>query len=134
VKEVGVHLEDKLSLVGENVIRAKIIIKEQYIIKDIKRTEVTSINVREDLSVLIEDVFPSVFLKIPKRLENRISGNNFSLFVDCVEIEEPGTYLLPLLVKLNINDVSLIKIEPPSVEVSVEIKQDVDVQEENTAQ
>ncbi|HEB30166.1 MAG TPA: hypothetical protein ENI15_04740 [Spirochaetes bacterium] len=122
VKEVGMHLEDKLSLVDEDAVSAKIIIKEKFIIKDIRKSEIASINVREDFSVLIEDVFTSVFFKIPKRLENSISWNKFSLYVDCGGIDDPGTYSLPLLVELNINNVSLVKIEPPSVEVTVEKK------------
>jgi YbbR domain-containing protein len=133
VKEVGVHIGDKLLLVDEEAVSAKIIIKEKFIIKDIRKSEITSINVREDFSVLIEEVIPSVFFKIPKRLENSISRNKFSLYVDCGDIEEPGIYSLPLLVKLNINSVSLIKIEPPSAEVTVEKKQDADVSAEDTA-
>ena len=82
---------------------------------------------------MIEEVLPLVFLKIPKRLENSISRNRFSLYVDCGDIDEPGIYTLPLLVKLSINNVSLIKIEPPSVEVTVEKKLETDVSEKDTA-
>jgi YbbR domain-containing protein len=134
VKEVSVQLADKLSLVDENVINAKIIIKEKYIIKDVKKTEITFVNVKEGLSVAVEDVSPTVFLKIPKRLENSISGKDFSLYVDCKEIEQPGKYPLTLLVELKISDVSLIRIEPPSVEVTADVMQEDEARGENSTE
>ena len=131
VKEVGVHIGDKLMLVDEEVISARIIIKEKFIIKDIRKSEITSVNVREDLSVSFEEILPLVSLKIPKRLENSVSRDRFSLYVDCEGIDEPGIYTLPLFVKLNIDNVSLIKIEPPSAEVTVEKKTETDSSEES---
>ncbi|MCK5569363.1 MAG: hypothetical protein KAJ15_06575, partial [Spirochaetes bacterium] len=70
---------------------------------------------------IIEDATALVLLKIPKRIEGSISREKLNLYVDCMDVDEPGTFTLPIHFETDIIDVSLIKIEPWSVDVTVEI-------------
>lgn len=122
VKEVGVNLPGtKISLVNDETVSVKIVIKEIFVLKRIYGVPVVPINVGEDFNAIIEDATASVVLKITKRIERSISRAKLSLYVDCMDVDEPGTFPLPIQFETDIIDVSLIKIEPRSVDVTVEI-------------
>ncbi len=122
VKEAGVNLPGtKISLVNDETVSVKIVIKEIFVLKRIYGVPVVPINVGEDFNAIIEDATALVLLKIPKRIEGRISREKLNLYVDCMDVDEPGTFTLPIHFETDIIDVSLIKIEPWSVDVTVEI-------------
>lgn len=126
VKEVGINLPfTKISLVNNEVVRVKIVIIEKFVLKRIYGVQVVPINVGEDFNAKIGDAATSVLIKIPKRIERSISREKLGLYVDCVDIDEPGTFPLLIHFETDIDDISLIKIEPRSVDVIVEIKPEI---------
>lgn len=79
----------------------------------------------EDFNAKIGDAAASVLIKIPKRIERSISLEKLGLYADCADIDEPGIFPLLIHFETDIDDISLIKIEPQSVDVTVEIRPEI---------
>ncbi len=125
VKEVGLDLPDeKISLDEEMVVSVKVIIKEQYVLKRIEKKEVLPQNLKEGYDAMIEDVTVSTLIKVPKRLERELSAESISIFVDCEEVDEAGTFTLPLGVNSMIRDITFLKTEPNTVTIAVKKKKE----------
>ncbi len=120
VIEVGLNIENsKISLEDNVSVSVKIIIKEQYVVRRINKEEIGTINLGEAFQVYFEELSVSVLLKLPKRIEKDFTSRYISLSVDCTDITTPGNYNLPIIFESKTNDVTLINMEPQSINVMV---------------
>ena len=118
--EVGLDISDtRILLDNDAFVSVRIIIKEQYVAKRMNKNTVIPLNLDEKLSVEMQEVVVSVLLKLPKRLEQGFSTEQFRLFVDCKDIDTPGSYELPILFETEKKGVSLINTEPKSINIEV---------------
>jgi YbbR domain-containing protein len=106
--------DEKISLVGTQSVNVKIVIREEFAVKRVSPIIVYPINVREGLVPILQDQEISVLIKIPRRLEREFINQQVYGFVDCVNIEAPGEYILPVMFQSDIADIVLVKIEPQS--------------------
>jgi YbbR domain-containing protein len=122
VMEVGLNIENsQISLEDNNSVSVKIIIKEQFVVRRFKKDEVGILNLDEAFHVHFEEVLISVLLKLPKRMEKDFTARYINLFVDCTSITGPGDYNLPIIFESEKNDVTLINIEPQSINAAVSL-------------
>jgi YbbR domain-containing protein len=111
---------EKISLVGEQSVNVKIVIREEFAVKRVSPIIIYPINVTEGLVPILSDQEISVLIKIPRRLEREFSDQHVYGFVDCINIEIPGEYILPVTFQSDIADIVLVKIEPQSALVRLE--------------
>jgi YbbR domain-containing protein len=120
VKEVGLDLPDeKISVDESMVVSVKIIIKEQFVLKRLEKKEIVPQNLSEGYDAFVEDTPISVLFKVPKRLEREITAESIVIYVDCEDIENTGTFTLPLKIDSSREDITLLKAEPGSVTIEV---------------
>lgn len=120
VKEVGLNIKDsRITLENDTAISVKIIIKEQYVVKRMYWNTIVLLNLNENFNAEIKDITVSVLLRIPKRIERVFSDEQYHLYVDCQNIDEPGNFHLPIIFETESKDITLIKTEPSSVDVII---------------
>jgi YbbR domain-containing protein len=111
--------DDKLTLVGVESVDVKISIKEEFTMKRLNGVSIYPINLAVQFVAETAEQEVSVLLRIPLRLERDLSATQVYAYVDCGAITEPGEYDLPLSLESDVAGVTLVKMEPPSVEVRV---------------
>jgi len=120
VKEVGLDLPDeKISVDESMVVSVKIIIKEQFVLKRLEKKDIVPQNLNEGYVAVVGETAVSVLLKVPKRLEREITAESMTVYVDCEDVENVGTFTLPLKVDISGEDITLLKTEPDSVTIEV---------------
>ncbi len=120
VKEVELDLPDeKISVDESMVVSVKIIIKEQFVLKRLEKKEIVPQNLNEGYNAVVADTAVAVLLKVPKRLEREITAESMIIYVDCEDVENAGTFTLPLKIDSSSDDITLLKAEPDSVTIEV---------------
>jgi YbbR domain-containing protein len=121
VIEAALEIEgDKLTLVGEKSVNVKIMIKEEFTIRRVSSILIYPINLSEEFTMDIAGQDVSALIRIPQRLERDFRDTQVYAYVDCGSITESGEYDLPLQLQSDVGGVSVVKIEPPSIEVRIE--------------
>ena len=108
---------DKITLVRDQPVNIKIFIREEFVLKRVSSVVVYPVNVAEGLIPDLGEQEVSVLIKLPKRLESGFKNEQVYAYVDCVEIGETGDYLLPVMFQSDIEEVALVKVDPPTISV-----------------
>jgi len=120
VIEVSVDTADeKIELVNESLINVKVIIRKEFVVKKVEGINIYPVNLKEGFTSTLQDVDLTVLLKIPKKGEKQFRVEQVYIWVDCENIDKPGTYTLPLLFKADSDDTTLVKLDPPSIEIQI---------------
>ncbi|MFW6138590.1 MAG: hypothetical protein ACOC7U_05400, partial [Spirochaetota bacterium] len=108
----------RVSLADNPLLKVKIVIKKNYLIKEIKGLSVVPVNVKQGLVAAPVQKSVSVTLKVPQTAD-RVSGSDISVSVDCSEIEEPGLHRLSVQVNSSVPGVTIIDSSPSNIDVQV---------------
>jgi YbbR domain-containing protein len=122
LREVAVNIGDsKIMVEGQESVRVRIIVKEQYVLKRITKRKIFTRNLAEEFSAELENRPISLLLRIPRKLETVFSQDQCTLFIDLEEVRSPGMYQLPLIFETDLRDVSLMNMDPERIEVTVQM-------------
>ncbi|KPJ89151.1 MAG: hypothetical protein AMS17_03095 [Spirochaetes bacterium DG_61] len=123
VREVELNIGDSRILPEEEpVVRVRIVIKEQYVLRKFSKEEILYRNLTEELEADIEGQPISVLLRIPRVIEKDFSQDRFVLYVDLKSISSPGEFDIPVLFETVVPNISRIRLEPDTVVVKVRVK------------
>ena len=123
LREVGLDIRDsRIIQVEPQVVSVRIIIRTQYVLKRITKEEVIQRDLRDDLTAQIENAPVTAVLRIPKIVENEASPDRFTLVVDLGKVTLPGVYRMPISLETAMPDVTVLRLEPDTVEVKVQKK------------
>ncbi len=121
IKDVKITLhDDKILLMSEDSVTIKAIVKEVYVVKRVEDVPIVMMNLRENLRALLPSSAVSALVKVPKRLEKSLTRDMIVATVECKDIESPGVFYLPVLVKTRMENVTFINFEPRTVEITIE--------------
>jgi YbbR domain-containing protein len=120
VKEVKITLEnDKITLVDENTVNVKAIVKEVYVVKRVEEIPIVPLHLKEGLRALLSESSVSALVKLPQRLEKSMEREMMVAVVECGDIHAAGLFHMPVTVETKMEGASVINFEPLTVEVSV---------------
>jgi YbbR domain-containing protein len=116
--EIG---NEKISLVDDRPVNVRILVKEEFAVKRVSGITIYPVNVNEGLLAEIGDQEVSALVKLPKRLEKEFVDEQVYAYVDCQNITETGDYDLTVWFESDVEEVSLVKLEPATVTVTVTV-------------
>jgi YbbR domain-containing protein len=108
---------DKITLINNEPVSVKILIREEFVIKRVSSVTVYPVNVAEGLIPDLGEQQVSVLFKLPKRFEPAFRDDQVYVYVDCTDISETGDYPLPVSFQSDIAGASLVRVDPPTVRV-----------------
>lgn len=124
IKDAKINLsDDKILLVNGDSVTIKAIVKEVYVVKRIEDVPIVMANLKEDLRALLPGSAVSALVKVPQRIEKGLTRDMVVAEVECKDIESPGVFYLPVLVKTRTENTTCIDFEPRTVEITVEKEQ-----------
>ncbi len=110
----------KVKLVDINTVRVSIKVETRFILKDIDGITIGFRNLHEGLRIKNNNLKLKVKLKIPFYIKKDILPGDILAFVDCGNIDSPGSYRLQVEVFSNINGINIEEYEPKIVDVIVQ--------------
>jgi len=120
ISEIEIKSEEKkFSLISNKKVSARIIIKEQYIIKRIPSAHISIQNLKDGLKPDLEVENVNISIRLPKRIENNFSLDKILVFIDLSAIDKPGSYTIPVLFETSVSNITLIKIEPETINLKL---------------
>jgi hypothetical protein len=121
VAEAKLELEDgKVALLGDEPMRVTIVIEEEYVVRQLGDLPIELRGLPAGFRAAVDPAFSSALVKIPRRLEDRLSRKAVHVYIDAEVIQKPGTLQLPLLFMTDIEHAELVRLDPQYVDVSAE--------------
>jgi YbbR domain-containing protein len=121
IKSVDINLDDdKISLIDNRPVSVKAVVKELYVVERVEEIPIVPVKLNVELRALLPVSSISALVRIPKRMEKGLTREMVVAVVDFTDVNSPGVFYLPVVVRAKIDGVSFINFEPRSVEVTVE--------------